>query len=60
MKQRIRNENSGTNSKKVLDFFIQQAKVERQKKEGRQRVMEDQLDKATGGKKIILSNYNPM
>jgi hypothetical protein len=35
-------------------YFIQQAKLERQKKEAEKKVMDQEFDEAVGGKNVVL------
>ena len=56
MKQDLRNKNTKLSPKQLSDFYESYAKIEKQKKESRNKVMSDQLQKATQGKSIVISN----
>lgn len=49
-------ENNKITRTEVMEYYVRKAEMEKEKNESRQRVMDQQLAKVTGGKNIIVSN----
>lgn len=47
---------SSVTSQQVLEHFHTQSRIEKERTENREKVMKQQLSKATGGKGIVISN----
>ncbi|MFD1256982.1 hypothetical protein ACFQ3S_09260 [Mucilaginibacter terrae] len=58
MKKEFNNLQNGVTSKNLKDFFNTHSHMENEKKQSRNRVMQSQLLKVTGGKNIVVSNSN--
>lgn len=56
MKQQTKSNTSTVTTKQLLDFYKQRDKIENQKKQSQKQVMEQEFQRATGGKAVILSN----
>ena len=56
MKNIIDNKKNEVSTKQVLEFFMREAKIEREKAENRRKEMQDQLQRVTGGKNIVFSS----
>jgi hypothetical protein len=57
MKKVIMERNANITNKQLFDFFSKEAKIEKDKTESRRKLMQQQLDKVTGGKGIRVLNY---
>ena len=56
MKKIINSMKNEISQKQLLDFFLKEAKLEKEKTENRNRGMKHQFNKVTGGKSVIVSN----
>ena len=56
MNKLINNKKSSISSEELSKFYNNQIKIEQDKKQSRSKIMEHQLLKVTGGKKLVISN----
>ena len=56
MKQELRTRSHTVSHKQLNDYFITYGKIEKEKRDSKEKVIADELNKVTKGKNIIVSN----
>ena len=57
MKKAEGNKNQQVSPKQLFEYFTTNAQIEQEKIDNQKKVMEEQLEKATKGKNIVIANY---